>query len=156
MPRKKRITKKVLFQKTVEIMQPILKLQDWKLIVVFSYSSRMKETAACIASPEYKLAKIKANMNDIGSLKHNEIVAVAIHEMIHCILWELGEWAETLSKKDADKLELTRKYEEAAVTSFEKILLPIVTDQLNSQLSAQGYYDIDLTFTDFEIQHDRD
>ena len=156
MPRKKRITKKVLFQKTVEIMQPILKLQDWKLIVVFSYSSRMKDTASCEASPEYKLAKIKANMNDISTLKHNEIVAVAIHEMIHCILWELGEWAETLSKKDTDKLELTRKYEEGAVTSFEKILLPIVTDRLNEELYAQGYYGVDLTFTDFEIQHDRD
>lgn len=155
MPRKKRITKKVLFQKTVEIMQPIMRLSDWKLIVVFSHSMRMKDTANCAASPEYKLARIRVNVNDLKGLQHNEIVAVAIHEMVHCVLWELGEWAHSLSKKDEQRLEISRKYEEGAVTSFEKILLGMATETLNKQLAAQGYYGIDLTFTDFEVQHDR-
>jgi len=155
MPRKKNITKKVLFQKTVEILQPVMNLTDWKVVVVFSHSQRMKYTATCEASPEYKLAKIKMNYGDLKHLSHNEIVATAVHEMIHCVLWELGEWGYKLSRKDETKLELSRKYEESAVTSFEKILVPLVTDTLNAELKAQGYYDVDLTFTDFEVQHHR-
>ncbi len=154
MARKKRITKKVLLTKTVEIMQPILQLSDWKLIVKFSSSPRMKDTATCEALPEYKVAVIKINNNELKNLSHNEIVTVVIHEMVHCILWDLGSWAELLSKKDEHKLEITRKYEESAVTSLEKILLGLVTDRLNKELRGLGYFDVDLTFTDFDIQHD--
>lgn len=155
MARKKRITKKVLFQKTVEVMQPIMNLSDWKLVVTFSHSKRMRDTANCSASPEYKLAKIRMNYNELAQLSHNEIVSTAVHEMIHCVLWDLGEWAHRLSKKDTQKIEVTRKYEEGTVTAFEKILVPLVTDQLNDALKSQGYYGVDLTFTDFEVQHDR-
>jgi hypothetical protein len=155
MPRKKRITKKILFQKTVEVSQPIMNLSDWKLIVSFSHSARMKDTAYCIASPEYKMAKIKVNYGQLRSLTHNEIVATALHEMIHCILWDLGSWAHALSKKDPQKSEITRKYEEGAVTALERIFVPLITDYLNDALCNQGYYDVDLTFTDFEVHHDR-
>lgn len=155
MARKKRITKKVLFQKTVEVMQPILNLSDWKIIVTFSHAKRMRDLANCTALPEYKLAKIRMNCNELTRLTHNEIVSTAIHEMIHCILWDLGEWAHRLSKKDPEKIEITRRYEEGSVTSFEKIILPLVTEQLNQSLKQQGYYNVDLTFTDFEVRHDR-
>lgn len=155
MARKKRITKKVLFQKTVEVMQPIMNLSDWKLVVTFSHSKRMRDIANCTALPEYKLAKIRMNYNELARLSHNEIVSTAIHEMIHCILWDLGEWAHRLSKKDPEKTEITRRYEEGSVTSFEKIILPLVTDKLNDILRSQGYYNVDLTFTDFEVRHDR-
>lgn len=155
MARKKRITKKVLFEKTVEILQPIMNLGDWKLIVSFSHATRMKDTAYCSASPEYKMAKIKVNYKHLGGLTHNEIVSVATHEMIHCVLWDLGEWAHNLSKKDPQKSEITRKYEEGSVTSFEKILVPLITERLNASLRSQGYYNVDLTFTDFQTYHDR-
>lgn len=155
MGRKKRITKKVLFEKTIQIMQPIMKLDDWKILVVFSHSSRMKNTAECEASPEYKIASIILNYGEMKDLTHNEIVSVAIHEMIHCVLWELGDWALSLSKRDPHKLEISRKYEESAVTAFEKILLPLVATQLNNKLKTEGYNVVDLTFTDLEIQHDR-
>ena len=155
MARKKRINKKVLFQKTVEIVQPLLNLNDWKLIVTFSHSKKMRATANCTASPEYKIARIRMNYNELSGLTHNEIVSTAIHEMVHCILWDLGEWAHALSKKDPQKTEITRKYEEGAVTAFEKILVPLVTDKLNDALKSQGYYGVDLTFTDFEVQHIR-
>jgi hypothetical protein len=153
MPRKKRITKKVLFIKTIEMMQPILRLQDWKLVVKFSYSKKMKITAHCEALPEYKVAEITMNYNDLSGLTHNEIVCVAIHEMIHCVLWELGTWTSKLSGQNKFKLEVSRKYEEAAVTSLEKILLPLVTTKLNQFLKVQGYQDINLTFTDFMVEH---
>lgn len=155
MARKKRITKKVLLIKTVEIMQPILQLSDWKIVIKFSKSPRMKGTATCEALPEYKVAVIKINTAEIRGLSHSEIVTVVIHEMMHCILWDLGSWAERLSKKDEHKLEITRRYEESAITSLEKIILGLVTERLNREIRGMGYYDIDLTFTDFDIQHDR-
>lgn len=153
MPRKKRITKKVLFQKSIEIIQPMMRLSDWKIIVVFSSSQRMRDTANCEASPEYKVAKIRINSAEIPNLSHEEIVSTAIHELLHCVLWELGEWGYRLSKKDETKLELSRKYEEAAVTQLEKIFLPLMGDAINEGLKEQGYYGVDLTFTDFEVQH---
>lgn len=153
--RKKRITKKVLFQKTIEIMQPILNLSDWKILVIFSHSPRMKDTATCEALPEYKNAKIKINASQISALSYEEIVSTAVHEMLHCVLWELGAWGYTLSKKDEYKLELSRKYEESAVTSLEKIFVPLVSDRINDELKNQNYFGVDLTFTDFEVLHDR-
>lgn len=155
MVHKKRITKKVLLAKTVEIMQPILQLSDWKIVLKISYSSRMKNTATCEALPEYKVAVIKINGNELSQLTHNEIVTTVIHEMVHCILWDLGSWAALLSKKDLHKLEITRKYEESTVTTLEKIILNLVADKLNKEIRQIGYNDIDLTFTDFDIQHDR-
>jgi hypothetical protein len=153
MPRKKRITKKVLFIKTIEMMQPILRLSDWKIIVKFSYSKKMKTTAYCEALPEYKVAEITMNHNHLSGLTYNEIVCVAIHEMMHCILWELGTWTSKLSGQNKFKIDVSRRYEEAAVTSLEKILLPLVTDRLNNLLKFQGYQGIDLTFTDFIVEH---
>jgi hypothetical protein len=153
MPRKKRITKKVLFVKTIEMMQPILRLNDWKIIVKFSYSKKMKNTAYCEALPEYKVAEITMNHSHLAGLTHNEIVCVAIHEMIHCVLWELGAWTSKLSGQNKFKLDVSRKYEETAVTSLEKILLPLVTDKLNQFLKYEGYQDVDLSFTDFMVEH---
>lgn len=154
MPKHKRINKKVLFKKTVEILQPLMGLSDWKMIVSFTRSEKMKWIADCEASPEYKTAKIRVSLNNIKNLTLSEIVATAIHEMSHCIEWELVEFTETLCKKDPIKLELTRKYEEQIATSLERILLPLFTEKLNQALKEQGYCTVDLTFTDFEVRHE--
>lgn len=154
MPRKKRITKKVLFKKTVEILQPLIGLADWKLIVSFTYSEKAKWIADCTAHPEYKMAKIRLSVNNIKNLTLSEIVATAIHEMSHCLEWELVAFTEVLCKKDPVKLERTRQYEEQLATSLERILLPLFTDKLNTVLKEQGYCTVDLTFTDFEVRHE--
>lgn len=151
MPRKKRITKKVLFTKSVEILQPIMQLNDWKLVVTFTNSQRMKNLADCEASPEYKFAKIRVKLEHLKDLSHNEIVSTAVHEMTHCLLWNLGTWAGILSKKDAHKYEITRQYEESTVTTLEKIFIPLIADILNEELRMQGYSNVDLTFTDFAV-----
>lgn len=153
MLRKKRITKKVLLSKSIEILQPILNLDDWKLSVIISRSDKMKMTAHCQAWPEYKLAKLTFNGKYLNYLSHNEIVAVVVHEMIHCVLWEIGNWAEKLSNQNELKLEITRRYEENAVTALEKILIPLVEAHLNKKLKELGYNCVDLTFTDLTIHH---
>lgn len=153
MPRKKRITKKVLFRKTVEILQPYLNLKDWRIII--RYSSRMKNTADCQAAPEYKHAIIRCNTKDLSHLSHYDVVCVAIHEMVHCLLWPLTDWTEDLCKNDAVKLNMTAKIEEGIVTNFEKMLVVMAEDILKAELNELGYSDIELVFTELETHTER-
>jgi len=152
MPRKKRITKKVLFAKTVEILKPYLTLTDWKIMV--RYSSRMKAAADCDASPEYKEALIRLNTGMLPDLTHYEVVSVAVHEMIHCIVWPLADYTEDLCKKDAQRLEMSRKIEEGVVTTLERAIMNIVTEVLMGHLTKEGYASIDLTPVEMTISHD--
>lgn len=151
MARKKRITKKVLFAKTVEIMQPVLGLQDWKLIV--RYSTRMKDTADCEASPEYKEAIIRINMNDLKGLGYNDIVATAIHEMLHCVVWPLAAWAENLTKTE-QQMDICEQQEESLVTNLEKIMVPLASELIQGELKACGYSNIDLEFVQLDVAHE--
>lgn len=151
MARKKRITKKVLFAKTIQIMQPVLGLQDWKLIV--RYSTRMKDTADCEASPEYKEAIIRINLHDLKGLNYNEIVATAIHEMMHCVVWPLAAWAETLSRTERD-MKICEDTEETLVTNLEKIMVPLASDLIQAELKSCGYSNIDLEFIQLDVAHE--
>jgi len=153
MARKKRITKKILFVKTVEILQPWLKLSDWKIIVRFS--PRMKMAADCEASPEYKEALIRANSQVLKELSSYEIISMAVHEMCHCLVWPLAEWTEDLCHRDADKLEMTRKIEEGLVTNLEKILTDMAVDIIQSALDEENYSPLDLTFKELHVYHER-
>jgi len=148
---KKRITRKILFIKSVEIIKSWLHLSDWKISVKFVPS--MKYTAYCSARPEYKTASICVNLTNLRGLTHNEIVATAAHELLHCIVWPLGSWATMLAKSDQSKIELTRRYEEEVVTNLERILVSLMHTQFNTILLAEGYSPINLTFTDFSITH---
>ena len=151
--RKKRITKKILFAKTIEILQPWLKLNDWKIIVRFS--SRMKAAADCDASPEYKEALIRVNLKAIKELTHYEIISIAVHEMCHCLIWPLSDWTEDLCHRNADKLEMTRKIEEGLVTNLEKILTDMVLDIIQEALAEENYSKLDLNFEELLVYHER-
>lgn len=152
MPRKRRITKKVLFAKTVEILKPYLNLTEWKIIV--KYSSRMKFAADCDASPEYKEALIRVNTKSLTDLTHYEVMSMAAHEMIHCIVWPLAEYTEDLCKGDAQRLEMTRKLEEGLVTSLEKVMMNVAGELIQGHLTDEGYADVDLTPVEMTVTHD--
>lgn len=151
MPRKKRITKKVLFIKTIETVQPMLNLSDWKIIIKFTH--RMRNLADCDASPEYKEACIRVNTTYLKKMTYNEIISTAIHEMIHCIVWPLAEWAESLSIKDSNKLDVTRKLEESLVTNLEKVMMNLIPEHLQNQLNIDGYADVNMIFEELEVLH---
>ena len=153
MSRKKRITKKVLFVKTIEIAQPLLNLNDWKIRIRFS--NRMRGTADCDASPEYKEALIRLNMKELKFLEYQEIVSMAIHELIHCVVWPLTEWTEALCKRDEHKLNATLKLEETLVTNLEKILMNTITGYLQEELSDQGYSNVDMVFQEIHVDHEK-
>jgi hypothetical protein len=149
MEQTKRITKKLLFAKTVEILQPKIGLSDWKIVVKFS--NHMKHAADCEAFPEYKQAVIRANLKTFKKLTHYEVVMTAVHEMTHCIIWPTVAWTEELCDGDAQKLEITRKLEEGLVTDFEKILSDLCSTILQDELTKQGYSDISFATTQLRV-----
>jgi hypothetical protein len=147
--RKKRITKKVLVTKTIETLQPWLSLSDWKILVKFS--SRMKTAADCEAFPEYKQAVIRFNPEFLTELSYYEVISLAVHEMCHCVVWPFSEWTEGLCRKNAEKLEVTRKLEEGLITNLEKIITDMSIDIIQGALTEENYSTLDLTFKEFEI-----
>jgi hypothetical protein len=152
MAKKKRITKKVLFAKTIEILQPWLKLEDWRIVV--KYSRSMKSSADCETWPEYKQAIIRLNLNTLKSYNDYEIISTAIHELCHCLTWNLATWAEQLCKKDAQKLEHTRMLDESLVTNLEKILATLACDIVQERLAEEGYGNLDLVFESFHTRNE--
>lgn len=136
----KRITKKMLFIKTVEIVQPLIGLSEWKLAIRFP--PKMKAAADCQAYPEYKQAAIRANLTVFKRLSHYEIIQTAIHEMTHCLLWPIVSWTEELCGKNKQKIEITRKLEESTVTEFEKLLTKLCMDKLQTELIQLGYEEV--------------
>lgn len=114
----------------------------------------MKAAADCDASPEYKEALIRLNTKMLPDLTYYEVVSVAVHEMIHCIVWPLAEYTEDLCKKDAQRLEMTRKLEEGLVTNLERIIMNIATELVIGHLTDDGYASIDLTPVEMTIGHD--
>ena len=149
MQKVKSITKKMLFIKTVEIVQPLIGLSDWKIAIRFP--PKMKGAADCQAHPEYKQAGIRANLTVFRRLSHYEIVQTAIHEMVHCLLWPIVTWTEELCRKNPQKIEITRKLEEATVTEFEKLLTKLCIDAIQTELTAQGFEKVSETFASVQV-----
>jgi len=151
MERNRNITKRVLFTKTVQFMQHHLRLQDWRINVQFV--ENLKITADCEAHPEYKLAIIRADSKQLSMLSHYSVVSLAIHEMVHCIVWPLGDWASDLCVYDSVKMEMTRKLEESLVSTFERILTDLCVNSLQKQLTNEGYKNLNMKFDDIEINN---
>ena len=154
MVKKKRITKKMLFAKTIEILQPRLNLADWKIVV--RYSKTMKTAVAdCQSLPEYKQATIRLSMKRLPEFSHYEVISTAVHEMMHCIVWPLTEWAEDLCKKDAQKLQVTRRLDESVITSLEKIITDMAGPLVKNSLVDDGYEPIDLSYDTIRFVNER-
>jgi hypothetical protein len=149
MQKAKRITKKQLFVKTIEIAQSLIGLSEWKIAVRFPV--KMKGAADCQAHPEYKQAAIRANLTVFKRLSEYEIIQTAIHEMVHCLLWPLVDWTEELCRKNPQKLELTRKLEEATVTDFEKLLTKLCIEAVQTELVALGYERVTTAFASVQV-----
>lgn len=148
----KRITRRVLFAKTIQLLQPKLHLDDWKIVVRFSQKTRPNNVVAyCQPMPEYKQAGIRVNLTKLAELNHYEVVSTAIHEMLHCVTWSMTEWAEMLCRKDKQKIEVTRKLDEGIVTHLERMLTDITLPLLQSHLAEEGYRELDAEFDTFKI-----
>lgn len=145
MVRKRKISKKVLFAKTVEVLQPILRLNEWQIKITFRKLNN-KTLADCLPRAEYKSMSIRVNTDELKKYNDYDVICTAIHEMIHSLTSDLALWADELCKGDKAKLEITRKYEEALVSSFERIIGDLTIDILQDKLRNEGYPDLDLSF----------
>lgn len=132
-------------------MKSRLRLDDWRINVQFV--SNISVTADCEAHPEYKLVVIRANPEQLKQLSHYSVVSLAIHEMIHCVLWPLGDWAADLSSRDQAIMEMTRKLEETVVSSLERIFVDMCASSFQEMLTSEGYSPIDMTFDPTEINY---
>jgi hypothetical protein len=146
MIRKRKISKRQLFAKTVEILQPILKLDSWQIKVVYNTKMSKAVLADCQVRPEYKMMNIRVNLEMLKQYNDYDVICTAIHEMVHSITWDLASWADQLCKGDKIKLEITRKYDESLVSAFERIIADLVADILKRRLEEDGYPELDLTF----------
>jgi len=140
--RLQRITKRKLYIIVSNIIVPQLNLGDWTIKI--SFTKKMKNLADCEASPEYKSAKIRVNLEAIKTLSYHEVVATALHELLHCITWDLMTWAEQLSRGNEDKLEICRRMGEALTTELEQILFPLISPIVHNELREMGYVNIDM------------
>lgn len=154
MVRQKRITKKVLFAKTIELLQPKLNLQDWRIVV--RYSHRMKTAIAdCIAQPEYRQATIRLSLQQSKNYTHYEIVATAIHELMHCIVWPLTQLTHDFSRKDKHKVEQIRRADESVITHLERVFTDMAFPYLQEELTKQGYQNVEAVFENIRLSHDK-
>jgi len=140
--RQHRITKRRLYILVTNIIAPILNLSNWNIRVKFT--RQMKNLADCEASPEYKSAKIRVNLESIKELSYHEVVATALHELLHCHSWSLMTWAEQLSRTDKDKLEICRRMGEDLTTELEQVLFPLISPIVHNELRELGYVNIDV------------
>ena len=154
MVKPKRITKKVLFAKTIEILQPKLNLQDW--LIVVKYSRHMKAALAdCRAQPEYRQATIRLSLSNSKNYPYYGIVSAAIHEMLHCIVWPLTQLTEDFSRKDKHKMELVRRCDESVITHLERAFTDTALPYLQQELLKQGYQDIFPTFENIRLTNEK-
>lgn len=148
----RRITKRVLFTKTVQLLQPKLHLDDWTIVLRFVPKMRPKTIVAyCQPMPEYKQAGIRVSLERLTELTQYEVVSTAIHEMLHCVTWSMADWAESLCKKDTYKLEVTRKLDESIITHLERTFTDITLPLLQSELIKEGYGNLDIEFNTLKI-----
>lgn len=136
-PKYKRITKRKLYKLVTEKLIPILNLSDWKIKVTFT--KKMKDLADCEAMPEYKSAVIRVHYIELRELSFHEIIAVALHELIHCVTWPMSSWNEQLSRNNDDKLEMGRRMDESLTTDIEQVLFPLVAPIIFNELRELGY-----------------
>lgn len=148
----KRITRRMLFAKTVELLQPQMHLDDWKIVIRFFEKLRPNDAIAyCHPMPEYKQAGIRVSLTKLSELNHYEVISTAIHEMLHCITWSMTEWTELLCKKDKQKLEITRKLDESVITHLEHMLTTMTMPLIQKALKAEGYGELDSAFDPFKV-----
>lgn len=150
----KKVTKRKLFEKAITVLQDVLKLDKWKIIVKFT--PRMRNAADCDPSPEYKEALIRVKTGELKRITPREVIDLAAHELIHCVVWPMASLSVDLSRGQEDNLERQRQTEEATVTKFTQIIVPLVENLVNEALLADEYEPIDFSTTPLEVRHSND
>lgn len=108
--------------------QSLLGLSGWEITVKFpkklgslnSEGEFVEHTADCEAWPHYKQAVLQFSLKKIEPY---QILELVVHELLHCHVWELAAFAQSMAQEDPVKLELAEKMEEALTTTLTEIIL---------------------------------
>ena len=126
-----RLNKRQRTELLVELAKPYLQIQDWNIVVQFARIPGHR--ADCEANPEYKDALVRF---DIDRISNEDLTSFVVHELLHTIIWKLAHVAETFTDDDA-KLEWVRMEEESLTTHLERIIVPLIEDQLEASIKLQ-------------------
>ena len=144
-PRYNHITKRKLCQISVAVLIPLLNLSEWNIKLRFT--RRLANIAECYAQPEYKKAEIVVHLIKLGKLSSKEVITMSLHELLHCITWEVTTWNARLSGTNEHRSEHSRQLDEHLQTDLERILYPLIESAVLSRLQMLGYKKLDLTTT---------
>ena len=111
-------------QARVRFWKKRLGLTDWSFNLVYGKMDDEAD-AACSAQPEYRHAVLHFCLEQIPAAELDHYVA---HEMIHALVWPLGNVAQTLAGGDKAKEEWVRTEEEALVTALERLFVGMLAD----------------------------
>lgn len=96
-------------------------LAQWDIAVRFERSDDMEpEAAACNADDEYLRATLYF---DLEHSDPSDDQGNVIHELAHCLTWELLRVAEHLAGRDRNAKEMVRAASERCTTLIERIPL---------------------------------
>jgi len=113
---KKEIQDKVL--KYLGIYSKMMGIEGWNILVCFKKLG-VDITATCEAEIEYYRATITFDSLKLEEQSDNTIRKTVIHELLHCLVWQLAEVAQHLAP-DEHK-EFIQKFEESTVTNLERM-----------------------------------
>ena len=105
-------------QARVRFWKKRLGLSDWSFKI--EYGPMEDADAACSAQPEYRHCILHFHLEAIPVGELDNFVA---HEMIHALVWGLGNAAHSLAAGDKSKEEWVRTEEEGLVTALERLFV---------------------------------
>jgi len=97
-----RATTKKAIRRIITEWKARLGIQHWTIFVNFSRSGSMAE---CYAEPEYFKGYLSFFMKRVmGEVQTNyDLEELIVHELCHCVAWELVALAERLSESSSDE-----------------------------------------------------
>jgi hypothetical protein len=107
-------------QARVRFWKKRLRLTDWAFKIEFGKIDDDETDAACSAQPEYRYCVLHFNLAHIPMAELDDFVC---HEMIHALVWPLGNAAHAMAAGDKTKEEWVRTEEEGLVTALQKLFV---------------------------------
>lgn len=78
--------------------------------------------ACCEANPEYKEATLTFNLPRLLKTRE-DVEATVIHELLHCLVWRIAAYAESLCDGEEKALAISSDHEESLTTRLEQLVL---------------------------------
>lgn len=95
-----------LFKKYIKYYHNLLDINNWNIECVFEENKESDHYATCFVSLQDKMVTYTYVETSI-ELQPLDIKKIALHEVLHCLLWKLQELAESRYIQEKDIPETT-------------------------------------------------